>query len=200
MTLLFEDAQEAMAKYVCSNEFISREDSEYASTEILAKINRMGLITIGSQEGIVSQGYNDETNLFWKNNERGCLSGFMKSTRAEKFIEWININTNKIAFKKIIISTDAFYSKFYKDNELTGIIVTTDGSSKKSYDNVICNWFSRINMLIPKHWFDDEKQKAQISADQDVIMVELIDPEYGRLCKNPGGLYGDVIKGLEKIQ
>ena len=198
MSLIFEDAQEAMATYVCSNEFISREDSKYASTDFLAQINRMGFITLGSQEGIRAQGFNDKTNIFWKNNERGYLSGFMKSTRAKKFIEWFNINTNKIAFKKLILAIDVYYNKKC-NSEIDGIIVTTDGGSKKSYDDIICHNFSCINFYIPDLWFDDEKQKARISADQDVIMVELIDPEYGRLCKEPGGLYGDVIKGLESV-
>jgi hypothetical protein len=40
---------------------------------------------------------------------------------------------------------------------------------------------------------------ARLKKEEEVILVTLIDPIYGRLCKSPEGLYADVMKGLAAV-
>ena len=84
----FADAIKANIKNLRSDEFKNREDAEDTLPEIetFVKINRLGFLTTGSQQGRNYKGYNDESKRFYEIHERAFIDGFMERKKALKFI------------------------------------------------------------------------------------------------------------------
>ena len=210
--LSFNLAKEAMAIHLQSPNFSERENAgnTIGSLDELTAVNRNGLITINSQEGGISQGFNEETKRFWKIKERGYLTGFMRLSRGGKFINWINSNTDKIAFLTSIVSDEDFEATFTRRDAYRGsaplesffpsIAVTLQGSSETSFEDIVNLFsFSHVPLITTQSSLDSEKENARLKKEEEVILITLIDPIYGRLCKSPEGLYADVMKGLAAV-
>ena len=210
--LSFDLAKEAMAIHLQSPVFSERENAgnTIGSLDELTTVNRNGLITINSQEGVISQGFNEETKRFWKMKERGYLTGFMRLSRGGKFINWINSNTDKIAFLTAIVSDEDFEAAFTRRSAYRGsaplesffpsIAVTLEGGSETSFEDIVNLFsFSHVPLITTQSSLDSEKENARLKKEEEVILITLIDPIYGRLCKSPEGLYADVMKGLAAV-
>jgi hypothetical protein len=147
--LSFDLAKEAMAIHLQSPVFSEKENAgnTIGSLDELTTINRNGFITINSQEGVISQGFNEESKRFWKIKERGYLTGFMRLSRGGKFINWINSNTDKIAFLTAIVNYEDFEATFTRRDAYRGsaplesffpsIAVTLQGSSETSFEDIV---------------------------------------------------------------
>ena len=210
--LSFDLAKEAMAIHLQSPVFSERENAgnTIGSLDKLTTINRNGFITTNSQEGIINQGFNEETKRFWKIKERGYLTGFMRLSQGGKFINWINSNTDKIAFLTAIVNDEDFEAAFTRRDAYRGsaplesffpsIAVTLQGSSETSFEDIVNLFsFSHAPLISTQSSLDSEKEGARLKKEEEVILVTLIDPIYGRLCKSPEGLYADVMKGLAAV-
>jgi hypothetical protein len=210
--LSFDLAKEAMAIHLQSPVFSEKENAgnTIGSLDELTTINRNGLITINSQEGVISQGFNEESKRFWKIKERGYLTGFMRLSRGGKFINWINSNTDKIAFLTSIVNYEDFEATFTRRDAYRGsaplesffpsIAVTLQGSSETSFEDIVNLFsFSHVPLITTQSSLDSEKKEARLKKEEEVILITLIDPIYGRLCKSPEGLYADVMKGLAAV-
>lgn len=209
--LSFDLAKEAMAIHLQSPMFSKKENTgnTIGSLDELTTINRNGFITTNSQEGVIDQGFNKETKRFWKTKERGCLVGLMRLSRGGKFIKWINSNTDKIAFLTDIVNNEDFEAHFTRKAAHTGsaplesffpsIVVTLEGTSETSVEDVNLFAYSHLPLIRDQRSLDSEKEEVRLKKEEDVILITLIDPTYGRLCKSPEGLYADVIKGLAAV-
>jgi hypothetical protein len=134
----------------------------------------------------------------------------MRLSRGGKFINWINSNTDKIAFLTAIVNYEDFEAPFTRRDAYRGsaplesffpsIAVTLQGSSETSFEDIVDLFsFSHIPLITTQSSLDSEKENARLKKEEEVILVTLIDPIYGRLCKSPEGLYADVIKGLAAV-
>ena len=210
--LSFDLAKEAMAIHLQSPVFSERENAgnTMGSLDELTAINRNGFITTNSQEGVISQGFNEESKRFWKIKERGYLMGFMRLSQGGKFINWINSNTDKIAFLTALVNDEDFEAAFTRRDAYKGsaplesffpsIAVTLQGSSETSFEDIVNLFaFSHAPLITTQSSLDSEKMDARLKKEEEVILVTLIDPIYGRLCKSPEGLYADVMKGLAAV-
>ena len=210
--LPFDEAKEAMAAMLISPEFAERGNSRNTirSLEELRAINRNGLITTSSQEGVNKEEFYEATKLFIKSKERGYLTGFMRLSRGGKFMDWINSNTDKIAFRNATLSEADFDAHITRFQAHTGsaswssfvpsIVVTLENSSEISFENIVSLYpYSRATLIGTQSQFDSGKRAARIAEEEEVIEITLIDPVYGRRCTSPEGLYADVMKGLAAI-
>jgi hypothetical protein len=199
----FADAQKKMIDYLGSSEFSEREDANttISSVPILQKIIKKGFITQNSQEGIITSGFNKETQRYYHIEERAYLMGFMKRDDAIKFVEWMNTNTNKISF---IIHID--YSKEYEnildkghDGFFSKIPVTVSNSAAKKTDIKKLYPVTTILTAYTPSMIDFTKKTVHLDKSQSVHYIVVIDPVYGRHATSAHGIYKDVIKGLESI-
>ena len=99
------DVRMRMIQYLNSPEFTNREDAFSTNIPALIKINKSGMLTENSQEGIEKKDI----------RERAYLTGFLKNSK--KFIEYINSHTDKVAFQVLISPI-----------QIPGIVVTYSGT------------------------------------------------------------------------
>jgi hypothetical protein len=134
----------------------------------------------------------------------------MRLSQGGKFINWINSNTDKIAFLTAIVNDEDFEAAFTRRSAYRGsaplesffpsIAVTIQGCSETSFEDIVNLFsFSHAPLITTQSSLDSEKEGARLKKEEEVILVTLIDPIYGRLCKSPEGLYADVMKGLAAV-
>jgi len=175
--LRFDAATKAMAKHLKSSDFSSREDAAttLGSVNTLQRINLAGFITTNSQEGVISKDI----------RERAYLSGWMRKKRATEFTEWINLNTDKVAWVVAAGTGPEHY---------VGIAVTAQREKSK--------WrqFSSLTWAAPKDVIAGQKKDARLAAREDAVWIETFDPTYGRSASSNSGLYSDILKGLHRCR
>ena len=198
LELSFSDAQEWLINHLDSAAFKKRENAQdtISSIPLLQKIVKQGMITQNSQEGTISKGFSKITNKFYKIKERAYLSGFMKHDISFKFVDWINIYTDKVAYVTAVIPDDI-------DNEIrrttTPIAVTVGTSSTVKLPENPTNYEkdSIIPQYIDEETFHAIKRGSNIKYDENVDLINIFDPKYGRLASSKDGLYADVLKALK---
>jgi hypothetical protein len=199
----FDEARKAMASHLATNEFKDREDAKTTlpAIKVLQEINKAGFLTTNSQTGEDSSGFNPDTKNYYHIRERAYLDGYMKKEKAIKFIDYINTNTDKIAYF-VYGNPDPAFEKLYfgpDKNAVPSIPVTIAGISKKSVADI--KSFSpetEMPTTLPQSTFDFYKKYAKINKSEDVHWVSLIDPVYGRHALKKDGLFIVVLEALKK--
>jgi len=222
MVLPFDRAKEVMARRMeKGNAYLNPETAE--SVTALVNINRAGLITFDSQEGLkygsvieeqselrryaeepdvnseervirmdVLETHKARIGHHYKSSERAYLCGFMKRDQGHAFIDWMNGNTDKLAYITVVTEADA---PDYK------IGVTYEGTAPAKKDIVFKRFFTSLPLIIRQIDFDSYKTvNAGIKDDSDTLVwVNLADLVHGRHAQNPKGLYQDVLRGLKAV-
>lgn len=197
----FKNAQQKMITYITSGEFKNREDAQTTikSIQILKKIIKYGYLTDSSQEGTNESGYNSKTKKKYYIKERAYVVGFMKKKYSTSFVNWINANTNKIAFIIVNDSSKSFEKKFYDEKQHDGIStipVTIHGNTQK---NLVPITF--IHLVLPSKIINFQLKQVHLTKSDEVDYVACIDPQYGLSADNiNNGIYKNIIKGLKQIK
>ena len=194
----FASAQTKMIKYLSSDEFKERGDSNSTikSVPVLQKIIKKGFITFDSQEGIISDGFNENTGKYYIIKERAYVTGFMKSSQSVEFVENINSHTNKIAFIVRSDATKKFYDEYMSSQYISNIAVTIQGASENKKD-IELSAFTRIPLVLPKEIIEFDMKIAKIKWSDSIHLVACIDPTYGVHAKSTNGLYKAILKWLK---
>ena len=199
----FSTKQKQVIEYLKSDSFKQREDaqSSQGSVPLFIEMIQEGLITTGSQEGIILKGQNPTTKTFYLIKERAFVDGFMRKKKAQAFVQKFNEQTDKIAFIVYRNPTPDFLKIWESDDlykDIPKIVVTITGSSKKSLADIEDDKMhdaTRIPLVVPDTW--DYEGLQDISDDVEVVVI--IDPKYGRHAAGNHGLHHDIIKILKKI-
>ena len=199
----FSTKQKQVIEYLKSDSFQQREDaqSSQGSVPLFIEMIQEGLITTGSQEGIILKGQNPTTKTFYLIKERAFVDGFMRKKKAQAFVQKFNEQTDKIAFIVYRNPTPDFLKIWESDDlykDIPKIVVTITGSSKKSLADIEDDKMhdaTRIPLVVPDTW--DYEGLQDISDDVEVVVI--IDPKYGRHAAGNHGLHHDIIKILKKI-
>jgi hypothetical protein len=202
-TMRFSTKQKQVIEYLKSDSFQQREDaqSSQGSVPLFIEMIQEGLITTGSQEGIILKGQNPTTKTFYLIKERAFVDGFMRKKKAQAFVQKFNEQTDKIAFIVYRNPTPDFLKIWESDDlykDIPKIVVTITGSSKKSLADIEDDKMhdaTRIPLVVPDTW--DYEGLQDISDDVEVVVI--IDPKYGRHAAGNHGLHHDIIKILKKI-
>lgn len=199
----FKEALKESIKYLESDDFKNREDAEDTLPQIhnLIKINKLGLLTTGSQQGRVYQGYNPDTKRYYEIRERAQLSGFMPRVKALHLIEYLNSHTDKIAFFVHSQPGKEFEKLFYEGNPelIPSIPITVSASSLKKVKFTKFFSDSKNPTIFPESLYNFEKKNAHLNKSEDVLLIIIIDPVYGREAPSSNGLYKDVFNALKSI-
>ena len=155
-----------------------------------------GIIILDYQIGMIAN--KPRNGSVYTRKERSFIRGFMKHTEANRFIAWMNMNTDKIAY---CVHTDPRpeFEKEYYEGDMTksqGIIVSTEGL-KDSITVTIP--YIRAPIVLAKSSLDFDKLRAYLHPSVDVDMVVCIDPVYGRIASTTGGLYEDICNALHPL-
>jgi hypothetical protein len=222
MPLPFNKAKEAMARTMEKGKaYLNPETAENITA--LVNINRAGLITFDSQEGLKYgsvieeqselRRYAEEPDVnseertirleqlkahrarighHYKSTERAYLCGFMKRDQGNAFIDWMNGNTDKLAYITVVTDADA---PDYK------IGVTYEGTAPAKKDIVFNRFFTSLPLIIRQIDFDNYKTvNAGITDDSDTLVwVNLADLVHGRRAQSSRGLFTDVLRGLAAL-
>ena len=197
----FKNAQQKMITHIASSEFKKREDAQTTlkSIPILKKIIKYGYLTDSSQEGMIESGYNKKTKKKYFINERAYVVGFMKKKYSRKFVDWINVNTNKISLIIVNDSSKSFEKKFYDEGNHDGIStipVTIQGNTEKRLTPV-----TNIHLILPSKIIKFQLEQVSLTKSDDVDYVACIDPQYGlRADDKSNGLYKCIIEGLMQMR
>ena len=143
--------------------------------DILKKINQHGYITTNSQAG------RKEPTIY----ERAYVTGFMSKKDAGKFIQNMNIETDKNAI--------AVVWSHYPDPKLD-IPLTIENKKGK--------WkvFTHMSTSISLQFYTHEKQKTNLLfADNEIVYIFCWDPKWNRNASSKNGLFTDILKILKTI-
>ena len=115
----FADAQRKMIEYLRSEDFKGREDAQDTidSTYILEQIINGGIITTQSQEGSISTGFNPDSKLYYRIEERAFITGFMTLEKAHVCMNYINTYTDKVGFIIRSEPSKEFNKEFFGDTK-----------------------------------------------------------------------------------
>lgn len=192
----FATKQKQMINTLKSSEFQEREDAvtTIPSLAFLLEINKLGMITTNSQEGIILEGYNPDSKKYYKIEERAYLEGIMKIEEANRFVAKINETTDKVAFL-VRSETCKEYKKLYDENKNPKIPLTISGTSSTKNGKKDMKYFTSMPLAIP----DVYMQKDFKDISEKVELVFVFDPKYGRKASLKSGLYSAVIQTLKDI-
>ena len=197
----FADAQRKMIEYLNSEEFKGREDAKETvdSTHILQQIIKGGIITTGSQEGIITTGFNPDSKLYYRIEERAFITGFMKLEQAHVCMNYINTYTDKVGFIIRSESSKDFEKEFFEGDTkaLSSIPVTVSGTSKTNTTIKILYPFSQLQLVLPSSIVDSQKKEAHLNKSDSCVFITVFDPVYGRKATNKAGLYNAVLDALK---
>jgi len=191
----FTTAQKNMKEFLDSDDFKTAEDAQttIASIPILKKIIDKGLVTENSQEGLILSGYNSESKMYYLIKERAYVSGIMKKDEAYMFVENFNTQTDKIAFIQRSDPSKEYDTSFYR-NKVISIPVTMTAHSKTKGELAKKKFFS--DSAIPLSIPINGQSKLFKSIKDDIEVVVVIDPVYGRNAQSKNGIYNDILTNL----
>ena len=161
----FEQVKENRVKMFDTPDFIKRikdEDNRMVKyLEILKEINLYGFITLESQAGQAKKTKN------YVYNEKAYIIGFIEESKAEKFIKYLSLNSDKVAF--IIYVVDDSYDIPARYD----IPLTTEN------DKVI----THMSTIIPQSLFDMYRKEIKINKSEKIVLIECLDPIFNRDAK-----------------
>lgn len=197
----FADAQRKMIEYLRSEDFKGREDAQDTidSTHILEQIIKGGIITTQSQEGSISTGFNPDSKLYYRIEERAFITGFMTLEKAHVCMNYINTYTDKVGFIIRSEPSKEFDKEFFEGDTkaLSSIPVTVSGTSKTNTVIKKLYPFSTLQLVIPSSVVDSQKKQAHLNKSDSSVFVTVLDPVYGRKATAKNGLYKAVLDALK---
>lgn len=200
----FIDAQKKMIENLESDEFKEREDAQTTlkSIPILQSIIRGGIITTGSQEGLILNGYNPDSKRYYHIEERAFVDGFMKHVHAVEFIKWINTHTDKLAIMIRKEGSAEFEKEFWSKDltKIPRIPVTVSGSTLRKGGKLELHADTNIFTVMDTKAIEFEQANAHINKSENVDLVVCIDLVYGRKATSARGLYKDILEGLRQTK
>ena len=147
----FADAQRKMIEYLNSKEFKDREDAQdtKSSVAILKQIIKGGIITNQSQEGSVTSGFNPDSKLYYRIEERAFITGFMTLKKAHVCMKYINTYTDKVGFILRSEPSKEFEKEFFEGDTkaMSSIPVTVSGTSKTNTIVTGSSTFTRLQRI-----------------------------------------------------
>lgn len=152
-----------------------KEAEEFSQIEIeawkgLEIINSLGFITNDSQSGI-------------SKNERAYVTGFIFIEDVRKFLDCLNLWSDKIAFFSPII--EHFVPR-------SAIPVTKEYTSEGGWST-----FTSMSLTYGKNIRRGEMLQQNIPLDTPAIKVTVIDPKWGRAAWSDDGILADIIEALK---
>jgi len=197
----FADAQNKMIEYLNSKEFKDREDAQdtKSSVAILKQIIKAGIITTGSQEGSISTGFNPDSKLYYRIEERAFITGFMKLEKAHVCMNYINTYTDKVGCILRSEPSKEFEKEFFEGDTkaLSSIPVTVSGTSKNNTIIKVLEPFTRLQTVLPSSLIDFLKKEAHLNKTDSCVFVTVFDPVYGRKATKKDGLYKAILDALK---
>ena len=197
----FSDAQRKMIEYLRSEDFKAREDAKETvdSTHILEEIIKGGIITNQSQEGSINTGFNPDSKLYYRIEERAFITGFMTFKKAHVCMNYINTYTDKVGFIIRSEPSKEFEKEFFEGDTkaLSSIPVTVSGTSKTNTTIKALYPFTLLQTVLPSSIVDSEKKVAHLNKSDSSVFITILDPVYGRKATTKAGLYNAVLKALK---
>lgn len=178
----FNDALQNSVKLFSNPEFIKDIEEDRTMLKylpILKKMNELGFLTIESQAGKKVKKYNII--------EKAYVKGFMKKQNAEKFIKYLNIYKDKIAF--IIYPVD--------NNIDIPPIFDIPLTITKNKNSITID--THISTIIPKSVFNMYLKETKISNKEDVVLIFCYDNKWNRLADKPDGLFTEILQALKLL-
>ena len=197
----FADAQHKMIEHLNSKEFKDREDAQdtKSSIAILKQIIKGGIITNQSQEGSISTGFNPDSKLYYRIEERAFITGFMKLEKAHVCMNYINTYTDKVGCIIRSEPSKEFEKEFFEGNTkaLSSIPVTVSGTSKTNTIIKLLEPVTRLQTVLPSSIIDSQKKGADLNKTDSSVFVAVFDPVYGHKATAKNGLYNAVLDALK---
>ena len=179
----FWDAVAASVKKLRSPEFIKRITEEDATMikhiPQLTVINKLGFITTESQAGRKTTGKD------YVIQERAYIIGFMLENVAKQFIQYIAMNTDKVAF---VVPKCAVDTPTSLDIPLT---VQSIGRDR------IPRVHTHMSTSMPGEVQEMLRKEVKINASEKIVMVFCFDPIWNRVVSGKKGLFTE---GAEALQ
>ena len=196
----FADAQRKMIEYLNSKEFKDREDAEdtKSSVAILKQIIKGGIITNQSQEGSVTSGFNPDSKLYYRIEERAFITGFMTLKKAHVCMKYINTYTDKVGFILRSEPSKEFEKEFFEGDTkaMSSIPVTVSGTSKTNTIIKVLEPVTRLQTILPSSVIDSLKKESHLNKTDSCVFVTVFDPVYGHKATSKAGLYKAVLDAL----
>jgi hypothetical protein len=174
----FPEALRLAVKNLQSADFKSREDAQdtLQSLDRIIELNDRGFLTIDSQEGV--------TDAKRASRERAYVSGFMFRDQAQRVMQDVMVNSDKIFFIQPVDTTNNMNAPQYFRPER--IPLTVEGGKPA---------FTTQSLTVPKKIFDWQLKlvHAKRSKKEDIVMVFAFDPIWGRLANSENGLWATLL-------
>lgn len=131
----------------------------------------------------------------------------MEKERGLKFIKWINIHTDKMAYVVPAIDFDEI-NQLYLAHMAARIDVTKSRTApiEKDLQHVKFRGTTITHTIHAAEMLGELLQTVYFESDdhledivQEIIFINIIDTCYGRLVSTPHGLHMDVLEGLAEV-
>lgn len=189
------DFDRARMRMISSLQEFSKTAAEPESIYFIINIVENGILTLDYQMGNNSSTIQTD-NTYYIYKERAYIKGFMKHREGYDFINWINSNTDKIAYFIHGDTSDRFEEEYYgKDVTRTPtIVISLEGLSDSKEPGILIPK-KKVSTVLVKTSIDFDKLRAHLLPSDDFCVVVCIDPVYGR----KDHLYMDIIQGLTNL-
>ena len=188
----FKNALKRNIQYLDSADFRDREDAQNTlkSLELIKTINKLGLLTFDSQEGVCDRKYGIK--------ERAYVIGLMIPSKAIVFMNRFNIFTDKVAYIAIPLKMEQMPSASWD------IPLTTQPGNQHGGRMVKSGYRQKIRQ-VPTHMstaiYDKEvkaqKKRSGIAKRVKVSYIVVFDPKWNRKASGANGLHNDIIRMLQ---
>ena len=169
----------------------------------LARINKLGMITINSQAGNVRHSKSLRTGKRATIAERAYCYSFVPADAADKILRWMWTHTDKYAVK-VYIGDDEKLQDFGRLG-----VTTQDGGE---------TWFTRVTPAAPpdfrnwnygmwEQWTREERARAhkaigpylESPIPESAVCLLFVDMTIGRLASAPSGLFSELERCLRRV-
>ena len=172
----------------------------------LARINKLGMITINSQAGNVRYSKSLRTGKRATSAERAYCYSFVPADTADKILRWMWTHTDKYAVK-VYIGDDEKLQDFARIG-----VTTQDGGE---------TWDTKVNPAGPpefrkwnypsagmwNEWTREERARARKAIGpylespipESAVCLLFVDMTIGRLASAPSGLFSEIERCLRRV-
>lgn len=174
----FPVAIEHAVANLTSPQFSAREDTQstIGSLQYIIELNRRGLLSFDSQEGMVDS--------FTK--ERAYIAGFMIRDHARKVMRDVMVSSDKIFLILPVDKKSHLNSpQFTRAERIPLTVSVTSGNTETSG-----------SISIPLQVFEHERKQLSLKKHKDLVYVFAFDPVFGRQAKSESGLWRTLLSHI----
>ena len=176
----------------------------------LARINKLGMITINSQAGHVKHYKSAQTGKLGTRAERAYCQGFVRPHEADEILRWMWAHTDKYAVK-MQVGDDAVDKKVFADVGKFGVTTRDGGSTwittaRPSGPALLRTWNYPSEEIWNASTTEDRAQARRAIgrnlADpipDSAVCLLLVDMTIGRIASAPTGLFSEVERCLRSL-